>query len=58
MDYKLCATLSGECPHLLIFFPQLEKVAFTRPQKRLARFLARHLKAAAKTEQKKVREVA
>lgn len=32
MDYKLCATLSGESPHLLLFFfSQLEKVAFTRP---------------------------
>lgn len=56
MDYKLCATLSGESPHLLLFFfsSQLEKVAFTRPQKRRAR----HFKPAAQTEQKKVREVA
>lgn len=52
MDYKLYATLSGESPRLLIF-SQLEKVTFTRPQNRLARFRARHFKPAAQTEQKR-----
>lgn len=40
-------------PRIYFFFSQLEKVAFTRPQKRLARFRARYYKPKAQTEQKR-----
>lgn len=52
MDYKLCATLSGECPNYLLHFRR--KRRFYARRNRLARRRVRHFKpAATKTEQKR-----